>query len=169
MFKTIKRLINEVKEDKPEPVIFKGKNLDHWHYLGSNNIYFVDKEGNRDADTDVYFFLHKKTERRDFVVQSIKDHGKYSIFNNHPFVTKACELWKIKEYDLIALIRDQPSEYLKELLLEQHNAVWDPEEKWWSTDDNAKYSIAKKKQEESKPEVEELEEKVVRVKFGNKD
>lgn len=102
-----------------------GVDLDVWDYLGSTEIKFDN------VPYELYFF-HKKgsvAERKYILVGSNSSRLKI-VTEVHSFVYHDCELWRIGEHEIFAVIR-KPSKTLKAIAFDDYGYVWSKEKDWW--------------------------------------
>lgn len=101
---------------------------------------------------------------------------KYRVesFKHHRYVDRDCELWRTKQYPLYDIVKEMPSEWLKEFMSKEFDTpyYWDKYTKWWSQDtvkvqnkkaEKNKIKLGKKAKEETPAN------NVVTVEFGKKE
>jgi hypothetical protein len=156
-----------IPDDK---VTLYGHDLDRWNYLGYTYCYYSDTDGSVSSDCTIFLFVDKNNEKRRSY--SIPTPGGEYFDKNHKFVLQSIKPWVAGEGEIWHMIRgkkNQPSDYLKEFILEKFSSEWDTETNWWGSSDSAKYTTANNKQKrERKPkEVKTVpESNVVTVEFG---
>lgn len=148
-----------------------GVNLNEWRYVGRSIIKFTYTDAKHSDDATVFFFCRvNDLAKRNYVIvaDGVSSYMR-ERFASHPWVTNTAELWKANERDLYQAIHSEPSIWLKERMLEEHQCVWSNEKSWWVSDDAAKYESAKKTQTKKKPkeepEILPVEDNVVKIKF----
>lgn len=140
--------------------VFHGVDLEVWDYLGSTEIKFDN------IPYELYFF-HKKgavTERKYVLVGSTPSRIKL-VRNIHSFVYHDCELWRIGEHGIFAVIRN-PSKALKAIAFEEHGYVWSKEKNWWahaSDKDRYDYEVTLHQKKQSK--VISEDDNIVKIDF----
>lgn len=143
-----------------------GINLNDFHYLGLTQIFYVNEHSVK-TNASIFFFVHKTTSLRKFVLKSPAGYWK-TIFENHDWVTTEAELWAANERDLYQIIRSEPSNYLEEYMLEKYDSVWDMESKWWKKSN--KYDSAVKKASKETHQKVKSEGNILKLDFSrNKD
>ena len=149
-----------------DPVILHNHDLAKWNYLGYTRCTYIDENGNIQSEHPIFLFVNKNNEkRRSYYVSS-----EY-VDKNHQFINKSVKPWAVGEGEIYYLIKgegNQPSDYLKEYMLEQFNCEWDTSKNWWGSSDDAKYTAASNKQNrERRPKAKTTTEtNVVAVDFG---
>lgn len=166
-----KKLNEDVKAALDAPRLH-GVNLDEWTYLGRSTISFTYYDSKHQDNANVFMFCKKDdTSTRKFVVVSGSNYMTEK-FMTHPWIVETASLWQAGERDIYHPIHSEPSNWLKDYMLEQHKCVWSTEKKWWDTNDTAKYESARKTQAKKKPkeepEILPVEDNIVKINF-NKD
>jgi len=135
--------------------MFFGHDLNEWNYLGRTTLSLT-LDGKGASSSDVFFFCAKgdMDDRSYYIV-------KESLYEKHSWITGLAEPWRAGFKDVYLPIKDDPSPFLKQYMLEKYRAKWNEDDKWWKITDDSKYEAAKKEQEEKK-EVDNSEEKVVK-------
>lgn len=151
-----------------------GVPLGAWVYLGYSVAKWTDPKDSNiiNSTCDIHFFHNTLTEERKYVL--VGEKYRIELFKHHTFVQRACELWRIKEFPIYEIIKDHPSEWLKEFMSKEFDTpyYWDKYKEWWSQDtvkvqnDKAKKNKIKlgKKAKEETPA-----NNVVTVEFGKKE
>lgn len=138
-----------------------GVNLVDWAYLGRTTVAYTNDLG-KDEATVFSFCLREDTDKRKFVVIP---HNKYGDFDRHTWVMEHAALWKIGERELWATVSHEPSRWLKDYMLENHDDVWCDETSWWIK--NGSTPTPKKKKANLKLVTDpEPESNVVTLDFG---
>ena len=162
---TTKAVVNKLPDPDDEVVMLHGHNLAKWNYLGYTRCSYVGEDGNITSEYPIFLFVSKNNmKRRSYYIAS--EH----VEKNHPYMNRNVKPWAAGEGDIYYLISGEgnnPSDFLKEYMLEQFNSEWDRETKWWGTSDNAKYIAANNKQKREQKKKETVtEDNVVTVEFG---
>lgn len=129
MFSLVKKLLNlfsfAPKEEAPlKTNILYGYDLDEWAFLGTANPFYVNENKETLYKADVIAFCRRdNTSVREYVI--LGDSFLKEKFENHPFITVECELWRSGLRDLHYIIMDRPSAYLKDYMRKNHSFVWD--------------------------------------------
>lgn len=148
-----------------------GVNLNEWHYVGRSMISFNYNDTKHVDEASVFFFcgIDDLTKRKYVMIVDNPSSYMHQRFEHHPWLTNKAELWKANEIELYQAIHTQPSKWLCERMLVDHQCVWSNEKSWWISDDAAKYESAKKSQAKKKPkeepEILPVEDNVVKIKF----
>lgn len=154
-----KKKLAEQGTDVETNMLF-GVDLSKFHYLGYSEFYFTDSN----KRWQCHFFLSHNEKKR-----LIKLTGNTSStgYQFHPYYTKSCLLWQAGEGIWYACATDYQSLYLQEKMLEDYDAVWDTEKKWWVANEQAKYDQAYNQQKENtKPQVStDTNDNVVKINF----
>lgn len=164
-----KPITQEVIAEPDDKVMLHGHDLAKWNYLGYCRCSYVDETGATTSEYPIFLFVDKKNEkRRSYHISG--DTGGY-VDKSHNFVNKYIKTWAAGEGELYHRIQGEhsnPSDYLKEYMLDKFGAEWDSETHWWGSSDKAKYKSAQNKQKrERKPKTEtKTESNVVTVEFG---
>lgn len=154
------------KKEKVDKVILHGHDLSKWNYLGYNTASFNDGNGKDTAVCPVFFFASKTNDKKRSVYL-LEDNAAY-FRKYHTWVNTKLYPWQAGEgeiWDLISGKRSDPSDYLKDLMKEDHSCVWNSKKGWWDTNDNVQYDLAVEKQKDEKVKVED---NVVHVPFGTR-
>jgi hypothetical protein len=128
-------------------VMLHGHDLDRWNYLGYTYCYYSDTDGNVSSECTIFLFVDKNNEKRRSY--SIPTPGGDYFDKNHKFVLLSIKPWVAGEGEIWHMIKgkkNQPSDYLKEYILEHFSSEWDSTTNWWSSSDSAKYTTASNKQ-----------------------
>lgn len=154
---------NNTVSRNDEALYLHGVNLNNWQYLGYSEIAYNYDKGERVDKANVFLFCGiNDTSRRKYVVVTYPNlEDKFKV---HPWITLHAELWRTCEKELYDSVNKEPSQYLRDKMLEDHSAVWSNETHWWVTNDTTKYASAKKKQTKKK-EILPEEDNVVKVNF----
>lgn len=167
---------------KQEPVVvegdkwFHGVDLDEWNYIGATKITVATNTlewGEQQTGSATVFFFSKidDDDNRKYVIIDHHDRSGRN-YKTHPFVIGQADPWRIGETDLYMPVLDRPSRYLKELMFSTFGVVWGvltPTQNWWIKNEDAMYKAATEKQQDNtKPEITQVEENVVSVDFGKK-
>lgn len=145
---------------KKEPIIFKGKDLSVWYYLGYTRISFHEKDNEDDviAKEKVYFFCKQDDiDIRSFVLGSGE---KYNSFTGHSYVKETCEEWAGNILHITTGI-ECPSEDLKELMLKAADGPYVWFDNRWCTKSEASKKIIKDPDEK-----DIANNNVIKVKFS---
>jgi hypothetical protein len=120
---------NDLKRSESAPRLH-GVNLLDWRYLGRTVISYVDGNTNEvTSNGSVFSFCgHEDTNKRHFVVIP---HSKYSSFDTHTWVLEHAALWEIGERELWEIVGSEPSRWLSEYMLDNHNHLWSLEDRRW--------------------------------------
>lgn len=149
------------KNNEPTKNHFHGVDLNVWDYLGSTTIKWDS------IPVDVYFFNTKGTgEERKYVLAGGHRTLLKEILEFHSFVYHTCELWRIGEHKLCAVI-NSPSETLKKLTFERYGWVWNKGKNWWvhaSENDKYEYEVSKKT-----PKAIVTDNNIIKVDFKEKE
>jgi len=155
-------------EDK---VILHGHDLDKWNYLGYITLKFLNEHKEVTSKYPTFLFASKTNDKRRsyHIANQITDY----VEKIHTYVSISLKPWAAGEGEVYHLIMGEdsnPSDYLKEYMLDRFGAEWDTETNWWGTTDKAKYNSAKNKQKrerKEKPKAETAPEtNIVTVDFG---
>lgn len=133
------------KNEEQDNILHK-HNLDKYHYLGYTNFTNIQHE------FSCHYFLHKETENRSFHIVSNNSYANKNIYKFHAFYNNSILLWKTKEKQIWNWIQN-PSDFLKDYMINKYNYIWNSKEKWWIQNlsvERQKYEDAKLKQQKEK-------------------
>lgn len=131
---------NKSVASNPDKMVLHGHNLAVWNFLG-----FLDLKYNN-ISYPVFLFSRKdNSKKRSYSIPN--DTGNY-VKKYHTYVSKYLDPWKIGEKKIYTYVSN-PSDYLKEYMLEHYACVWDQEKNWWTTNAQSKYDQTVKKQNNS--------------------
>jgi hypothetical protein len=119
--------------------IFLGIRLDQNHYLGYTTIQYSNSSEKIISTCNVHFFVNKENHSKRY----FKYDPDNIDFYNHSWILTVAELWRINEKYLHGPIREFPSKWLKEYMLEEYDAIWSDDKKLWI--DNLENKIEYKK------------------------
>lgn len=111
------------------PPRLMGVNLNRWHYLGMTKLTITIQNTNDVYDEAwVYLFCKKNdfSQRKFIVEKNVSTH-----FKTHKWITNYIPLWVAGEYPLYHAIADEPSVWLREYMLDEHNCLWDNDTNNW--------------------------------------
>lgn len=149
-------------EDK---IMLHGHDLSKWNYLGYTRCTYVDENGKTTSEYPIFLFASKKDMKR----RSYHINSEYAE-KNHSYMNRHVKPWAAGEgevYQLISGEGNNPSDFLKEYMLERYSCEWDTTKNWWGSSDNAKYTAANTKQKREQKKKETVtEDNVVTVEFG---
>lgn len=149
----------------PKGEFLHGHDLSLWTYLGIVTLKYDSTEH------PVFLFVsNTNLKKRSYIV---KGPWADQVKKYHNYVLKYLDPWMHGENEIYSFM-DQPSNALKQWMLDYHGHVWDHEIKWWVTNEQARYHAAQKKEErnrkENPPEVIANNDPVViQVNFGKKN
>lgn len=143
---------------------FHGFDLNEWWYLGNSKVAWH-KDNIEVFFCHAFFFINKKTEKREYKIICKKDYPW-----DHPFIYKDCVEWKFGECEVYQVINN-PSNILKKYMRNTKQWKWSVEKQQWyfissprpASKEDEKYQQAVKNQKQS--------DKVVSLKVldGGKD
>lgn len=156
---------NNTVSDPEDKVTLHGHDLSKWNYLGYTRCTYVDEDGKITGEYPIFLFASKKDmKRRSYHISS-----EYAE-KNHSYMNRNVKPWAAGEgevYQLISGEGNNPSDFLKQHMLDTFSAEWDTSTKWWGTNDKAKYTAANNKQKREQKKKETVtEDNVVTVEFG---
>lgn len=142
-----------------------GFDLDIWNYLGYTTIRFVGDNDVVTSKATVFFFCKKDDyNKRSYYLQKTG----YSSFDNHVWLYEVIPLWMCGEKSLYTIVRNEPSIFLKQYMLEHHDNEWCDETKWWISTENAKYKSAVINNKKEKTTPVKTENNIIFVDFTKK-
>lgn len=154
-----------------------GYDLDKYIYLGAGPFSFVDKNDVVTQRYVAHYFCSRDNDKIRGVY--IPDPYAYKTrseivltYVNHNYYLHTILPWKSGEGSIYKLVKE-PSDELKDIMMEMGNWVWCDKTKWWApASESQKYAYAKSLQEEAKneksPSVSAVSDNVVEVNFGKK-
>lgn len=161
-----KKHSDEVVAEADDKVMLHAHDLSKWNYLGYTRCTYVDEDGRTTSEYPIFLFVSKNDmKRRSYYINS-----EY-VEKNHAYMNKSVKPWAAGEGEVYHLINgkgNNPSDFLREYMLDTFGAEWDTDTNWWGTTDKAKYNSATNKQKrerKAKPKTE-TENNVVTVEFG---
>lgn len=129
---------------------FMGVRLKSWHYLGRTKLMNFNSDGKIHSQAWVYLFCKKNDfSKRHYVLEK----GKNFWFDGHGWIINYAPLWKAGEHELYHAVGNEPSNWLKNYLLDTENVIWDNESLDW-VDNNI-------------PIIEKGEGNVIKLSFPN--
>lgn len=153
-----KRLVEMDLEFAKNAARLHGVNLSEWRYLGRTVISYRDGGTNEiTASATAFGFCGiDDTDRRQCVVVP---HGRYGSFDHHTWVSEHAALWKIGERNLWEIASSEPSQWLREYMLDKHDELWSTDDNWWvkKNTQRKKNKLALVREEESGNNVVKLE------------
>lgn len=159
-----KKLNDDVKAALNAPRLH-GVNLNIWQYLGRTIVKFTYTDIDSSDDANVFFFCKKgdNDARKFIVVPNSNMSYMQDKFMHHPWVVETASLWEVGERELYHIVNKEPSNWLKEYMLENHACVWSNQTHWWVDCDTAKFQSAKKSQSKKKPKIED---NIIKIDFN---
>ena len=117
---------SDFAEPKEEKIMLHRHDLSKWNYLGYGDI----KDSKEITALTAHFFSSKTDTKRSFHIICNQDYLKRT-YKTLSYYHKYILPWSTGEYRLYELVTGNPSHWLTNFMLTEHNCIWDKEAKWW--------------------------------------